>query len=50
MRFRIRFDAMTRYEIDWPGWRKRTLSINPYSMDFDVNVGDGRGSSNIYSW
>ncbi|XWS45047.1 hypothetical protein CRYUN_Cryun15aG0103000 [Craigia yunnanensis] len=47
--FRIRFNAITRYEIDWPGWR-RPVVMNPYSMDLDVNVGDGRistASSNI---
>ncbi|XVF61474.1 hypothetical protein PTKIN_Ptkin08bG0132300 [Pterospermum kingtungense] len=45
MRFRIRFSAMTRYEIGWPAWRRKLVIMNPYSMDLDVNVGDGRGSS-----
>ncbi|XVF59138.1 hypothetical protein PTKIN_Ptkin07bG0251500 [Pterospermum kingtungense] len=42
VRFRIRLDAMTRYEIDWPG-RRKTVS----NMDLDVYVGDGRDISNI---
>ncbi|XWS15416.1 hypothetical protein CRYUN_Cryun35bG0095900 [Craigia yunnanensis] len=50
MRFRMRFNAMTMYEIDWPCWRRRVVIMNPYSTDFDVNVGNGRrstASSNI---
>lgn len=46
MRFRIRLSAMTRYEIGWPDWKRRPVIMNvPFSMDLDVNVGDGRGST-----
>ena len=45
MRFRMRFDAMIRYEIDWPGWRRKPVIMNPFSTDLDVNVRDGRGST-----
>ncbi|XVE86896.1 hypothetical protein DITRI_Ditri18aG0072400 [Diplodiscus trichospermus] len=46
MKFRLRVNGITRYEIGWPGWRRRPVIVNPYNIYLDVNiVEDGRRST-----
>lgn len=54
LNFRIRFSAIIRYEMECPGLRGRTMTMNPHTVDLDVIVEDGRsrrkrrGNSAIY--
>ncbi|WRX10503.1 hypothetical protein QQP08_002990 [Theobroma cacao] len=43
--FRMRFNAMTTYEIGWLGWRTRPVIMNPYSIDLDVVRYGRRGTA-----
>ncbi|KAE8718528.1 hypothetical protein F3Y22_tig00110013pilonHSYRG00472 [Hibiscus syriacus] len=42
IKLRIRFNAMVNYGIDCSGSRGISITMDPYSIDLDVNVEDSR--------